>query len=85
MASKDPRETVPRGKGSDEPEFLRQSILLKHYLPFSAATLWRLIKVGKFPRPVKVTSQITAWRCAEVKSWAEDPEGYSVEIKGVRK
>jgi prophage regulatory protein len=85
MVIKDPKEATPREKDSSEPEFLRQSILLKHYLPFSAATLWRLIKGGRFPRPVKLTSQITAWRCAEVKSWAEDPEGYSVDTKESRK
>ncbi len=60
------------------PKFIRQKSLLQEYVPFSAATLWRLIKAGKFPKPVKVTNQITAWRITEIKEWSEDPYSYKV-------
>lgn len=57
--------------------FVRQKVLLQKYVPFSAATLWRLIGAGKFPKPVKVTDQITAWRVSDIENWASDPAGYS--------
>jgi predicted DNA-binding transcriptional regulator AlpA len=50
-------------------QFLRQRDLLNHYLPFSATTLWRKIKQGEFPQPVKLSPGITAWRLSEVNDW----------------
>ena len=38
-------------------------------LPISSATLWRMVKSGKFPRPVKLTAAITAWRVEDVQKW----------------
>ena len=38
-------------------------------LPFSSATLWRKVKAGTFPRPVKLADKVTAWRADEVQAW----------------
>jgi prophage regulatory protein len=38
-------------------------------LPFSAPTLWRMVKAGKFPAPIKLSARVTAWRCGEVRNW----------------
>lgn len=38
-------------------------------LPFSKATLWRMVNAGKFPAPVKLSERITAWRVEEVREW----------------
>lgn len=40
-------------------------------IPFSAATLWRKVKNGEFPRPVKLSANVTAWRAEEVRAWME--------------
>jgi prophage regulatory protein len=34
--------------------FIRQSQLIPSILPFSPATLWRKVKDGTFPQPVKL-------------------------------
>jgi predicted DNA-binding transcriptional regulator AlpA len=49
--------------------YLRQRDLLTNYLPFSATTLWRKIKQGDFPAPIKLSPGITAWRLNEVNDW----------------
>jgi prophage regulatory protein len=49
--------------------YLRQSQLIPDILPFSAATLWRMVKAGKFPKPVKLSERITAWQVADVRTW----------------
>jgi predicted DNA-binding transcriptional regulator AlpA len=49
--------------------YLREKQLLEHYLPFSASTLWRKVRTGDFPAPVKLGPAITAWREREVASW----------------
>lgn len=49
---------------------IRQRDLLP-VLPFSAATLWRRVKSGEFPKPIKVDDSITAWRWADVRGWLD--------------
>ncbi len=57
-------------KGDFEVErYLREKQLLEHYLPFSGSTLWRKVRTGDFPAPVKLGPAITAWREREVASW----------------
>ena len=38
-------------------------------LPFSSPTLWRMVKAGKFPAPVKLSERVTAWRVEDVRAW----------------
>lgn len=38
-------------------------------LPFSAPTLWRKVKEGSFPKPIKLSSRVTAWRVGDVRAW----------------
>lgn len=38
-------------------------------LPFSAPTLWRMVRAGKFPAPAKLSARVTAWQCASVRQW----------------
>lgn len=54
--------------------YYRQKELLT-ILPFSAATLWRMVKRGQFVPPVKLSSRITAWPKADVHRWLEDRRG----------
>lgn len=48
--------------------FVRQRLLLR-FVPFSKSTLWRRVKTGDFPKPVKLSSGITAWKVEEVRGW----------------
>jgi prophage regulatory protein len=52
-----------------ETGFVRLSQLVPDILPFSSATLWRLVKAGKFPAPVRLADRITAWRVEDVRAW----------------
>jgi prophage regulatory protein len=38
-------------------------------LPFSAPTLWRKVKAGTFPKPIKLSERVTAWRVGCVRDW----------------
>ncbi len=49
--------------------FVRQSQLIPSVVPFSSATLWRKVKAGEFPRPVKLSERVTAWRVEDVRAW----------------
>lgn len=57
--------------------FVRQSQLVQNSkrpdrpapLPFSAPTLWRKVKAGTFPAPVKLSERVTAWKVGTVRAW----------------
>ncbi len=38
-------------------------------LPFSASTLWRKVRDGEFPAPLKLSGSMTAWRVSDVRAW----------------
>lgn len=38
-------------------------------LPFSGATLWRKVRDGSFPKPLKLSAGVTAWRVGDVRQW----------------
>ncbi len=38
-------------------------------LPFSAPTLWRKVKAGTFPKPIKLSDRVTAWKVGDVRAW----------------
>lgn len=53
--------------------FVRANALFQSgSLPFSRATLWRLVKAGKFPAPAKISRSITAWNLGDVRRWHAD-------------
>jgi predicted DNA-binding transcriptional regulator AlpA len=48
-------------------------------VPFSASTLWRRVREGKFPAPLKVSESVTAWRVKDVRAWLENPAEFAVQ------
>lgn len=55
--------------------FIRQSDLIPNIVPFSSATLWRQVKSGEFPKPVKLSKGVTAWRRSDVRAWIDSHDG----------
>ena len=48
--------------------FMRQPQVLE-VVPFSSATLWRKCKAGQFPKPVKLSERVTAWKVSSIRDW----------------
>lgn len=79
IASLEPVLDRPRGNPTGKlPEtgYVRQSQLIPYVLPISSATLWRKVKAGTFPAPVKLSTRVTAWRVEAVREYLADPAGY---------
>lgn len=51
--------------------FIRQAQLIPRVVPFSSATLWRHCSRGLFPKPVKLSERVTAWRVGDVREWLD--------------
>ena len=58
--------------------YIRVSQLIK-IIPFSASTIWRKAKKGDFPKPVKLSEQITAWRVEDIKAWMNAQDAKAVQ------
>ena len=43
-------------------------------LPFTASTLRRLVKEGKFPAPARLSKRIHAWQAGTVRRWLAQQE-----------
>ena len=54
-----------------ESQYIRQSQLIPFIVPFSSATLWRKVGTGEFPKPVKLSERITAWKTSDIKTWLD--------------
>lgn len=41
-------------------------------LPVSEKTIWEWVRQGKFPKPIKVSANVTVWRLSEIQAWMEE-------------
>ena len=58
------QEDLPRIGYAREPQILRD-------VPVGRSTLWSMAKDGRFPKPIKLSPRVTAWRCEQVWEWLE--------------
>lgn len=40
-------------------------------IPVSRATLWNMVKDGRFPKPVKLSGGFAAWPVEQVREWID--------------
>jgi prophage regulatory protein len=52
-------------------ELLREADL-RNRLKLSHTTIWRLLRAGKFPPPVKVSERLKAWRLVDIERWVAE-------------
>jgi len=41
------------------------------HVGIGVSTVWKFVRQGEFPRPIKIGQNITRWRLSEVKAWME--------------
>lgn len=56
----------PSGAGATG--YLRIKDLVKR-VPVAKSTIWLWVSAGKFPAPVKLSENVTAWPVASVEKW----------------
>jgi predicted DNA-binding transcriptional regulator AlpA len=45
--------------------------------PFSNSTRRRKIKNNEYPKPIKISPQMSLWKAGDIRRWRQDPNGYS--------
>lgn len=58
--------TRPKLEDLSDDAFIRMAFVLTLF-PFSKSTIWRKIKAGKFPKPIKISDNITAWKVSAIR------------------
>lgn len=64
-------DALPETAYVREAELVRTQSNPAGLLPFSSHTLWRKVREGSFPHPLKLASRVTAWRVSDVRTWME--------------
>jgi len=52
------------------PQFYRLP-QLKNRLNVSGSSIWAWVKQGKFPKPIKLSQNTTAWLASDIEAWAQ--------------
>jgi prophage regulatory protein len=53
--------------------FLRLPQVLAR-VAISRSTLWRRVRAGSFPRPLKLSARVTVWRSEDIDGWMQEQE-----------
>lgn len=56
------------------PDRLVTTKQLGEIVPFSRTHIWRLVKAGKFPAPIRIGENRVAWRLSTVEEWIDARE-----------
>lgn len=68
MESHETRRFYMKHQSNLYPRYIREKDLLK-ILPISKSTLWRKVAAEEFPKPIKLSQKITAWKTSDVDDW----------------
>jgi prophage regulatory protein len=64
---------------SDDALVRLANLIALKLIPFSTSTLWRKVRQGEFPAPIKVSAGVTAWRVGDVRQWLQNLIAYKAQ------
>jgi len=70
--------STSRSRSTINPASLLREPQVLELLPISRSSLWAGVKCGRFPKPLKIGPNTTAWRASDILNLIESLE------KGVR-
>jgi prophage regulatory protein len=66
-----PGHSITPTNSAERLDRLIRTAELLHLVGLSRSSIWRMQRLGTFPRPRKVGSRAIAWSSAEVQQWIE--------------
>ena len=68
------KATYPNIDGLSDNALIRlENLHSFNIVPFSSSTVWRKVRAGDFPAPIKVSAGVTAWRVGDIRAWLAAP------------
>ena len=52
--------------------YLRESQIVGTLVPVSSSTWWRMVKNGKAPAAIKLSTGTTVWRVGDLRKWLKE-------------
>lgn len=62
----------PASGGLNRSGLVRISGLGALGVPYAKSSIWRLVQLGDFPKPIKLGPNMTVWRIGDVLDWLEE-------------
>lgn len=60
------------GENAGKQRIIRAKEAHQGIIPVSAKTIWEWVRKGQFPKPVKLSDNVTVWRKSDIDAWLED-------------
>lgn len=70
-----PPNRPPVAAPSPAPAFYRLRDVMR-ITALSRSTIYRRVAEGRFPAPVRLGGRASAWQCASLQLWIDNPEQY---------
>lgn len=71
MSNRNKAEVAGQEKSSGEPDRLLKLSQVKTIVPYSAASIYRMVSEGDFPAPLKLGKNRSAWRLSDIQHWID--------------
>ena len=52
---------------------------LRQIIPLSDSTIWRRVKAGTLPAPIRLSERVTAWKVEDIRKFLADPVNYQAD------
>lgn len=69
-------ETPKQVIGLLDPKGLSRFNDFRHLLPIKRTTVYKWVKLDKFPKPAIHDNNLTAWRNSDILAWLEKPTAW---------
>jgi prophage regulatory protein len=62
---------ITKYNSQQQPTHFLRLPAVKNRTALSGSSIWAKVKNGTFPKPIKLSKNITAWNAADVEKWAQ--------------
>ena len=65
---------TPEAQPSVQPDAILRADAVAERIGLARPTIYRMVKAGEFPRPVKITTRAVGWRESDLSAWIASRE-----------
>lgn len=62
------------GKNKGKIKVIKAQPAKQGLVPVSAKTIWCWVREGKFPKPIRLSANVTVWKAEDIHQWISNKE-----------